>query len=204
MIRALEEYLRSEVSLKRYLHSLRVANTVVLLCERFDLPAGEGWTAGMAHDIAREWDPQQLMEYARRDGYGISPEESRVPLLLHGRAAAAELQSRYGERRETVLQAVRWHTTGHPDMGSLGMALYCADYIEPGRPHIDRHEYERLMRSASMEEMTLTILNTEIERMHDLARPVIDHTYALRSMLVQRIKRGAAVPGKAGMESELK
>jgi len=204
VIRALEEYLRSEVSLKRYLHSLRVANTVVRLCEHFDLPTGEGVTAGMAHDIAREWDSQKLLEYARRDGYGISTEERRVPLLLHGRAAAAELQSRYGESREDVLQAVRWHTTGHPDMGRLGMALFCADYMEPGRSHIDECEYERLMRCASLEEMTLTILDTELDRMHTLGRNTVDHSYALRTMLVQRVEYGDAALSGAGAGSRTK
>jgi nicotinate-nucleotide adenylyltransferase len=187
-----ETYLRSEVSLKRYLHSLRAAETTVLLCERFDLPFDEGWTAGMAHDLAREWEESRILDTARKDGYELREEEYRMPLLLHGRAAAVELRQRYGERREQVLQAVRWHTTGHVDIGALGMALYCADYMEPGRSHIDRQEYERLMSRDSLEEMTLEILEVELERMYAQGKTVVPYSVELRDRLLESF---GTVPG---------
>ena len=52
--------------------------------------------------------------------------------LLHGPAAAAMLQ-RAGETRAGLLDAVRWHTLGHPGWGPVGRALYLADFLEPGR-----------------------------------------------------------------------
>ncbi|MBP5254194.1 MAG: HD domain-containing protein, partial [Lachnospiraceae bacterium] len=38
----------------------------------------------------------------------------------------------YVKNRE-VLDAIAWHTTGHPGMGLLEKILFVADYIEPNR-----------------------------------------------------------------------
>ena len=38
-----------------------------------------------------------------------------------------------GERREAVLEAVRWHTVGHGRWARVGRALFMADFLEPGR-----------------------------------------------------------------------
>lgn len=50
----------------------------------------------------------------------------------HGPAAAKRLRKN-GETRTDVLEAITWHTVGNPDWTSTGRALYCADFLEPGR-----------------------------------------------------------------------
>jgi nicotinate-nucleotide adenylyltransferase len=192
-MREIEAYLRSEVSLGRYLHSLRVAKTTVMLCERFGLSPEEGWSAGMCHDLAREWPEERIIAAAEQDGREITAEERRVPLLMHGRAAAEELRQRYGERREAVLQAVRWHTTGHPRMGRLGMALYAADYIEPGRGHMHEELYGELLRSRSLEELTLSILTMELAWMREKGRTIVPYSYELERMLREGNSPAAAL-----------
>ena len=52
---------------------------------------------------------------------------------LHGPAMAARLAGEGVEDGE-LLSAVAYHTVGHPDLGAVGRALYCADFLEPGRP----------------------------------------------------------------------
>ncbi|MDQ3556382.1 MAG: hypothetical protein M3409_06355, partial [Gemmatimonadota bacterium] len=51
--------------------------------------------------------------------------------VLHGPAAALRIESVDPE----IAAAVRWHTIGHPELGTLGAALFLADYLEPGRGH---------------------------------------------------------------------
>ncbi|HEX6937833.1 MAG TPA: HD domain-containing protein [Longimicrobiales bacterium] len=52
--------------------------------------------------------------------------------LLHGPAAAARLEAE-GVRDRAILDAVAYHTLGHPGLDRLGRALYLADFLEPGR-----------------------------------------------------------------------
>jgi 2-amino-4-hydroxy-6-hydroxymethyldihydropteridine diphosphokinase len=52
--------------------------------------------------------------------------------MLHGPAAANHLGAE-GESRVSVLDAIRWHTTGYGAWDRIGRALYMADFLEPGR-----------------------------------------------------------------------
>ncbi len=54
----------------------------------------------------------------------------RVATRAGEAAARAELE---GERDADVLSAVRWHSVGWEGWGRAGRALYCADFLEPGR-----------------------------------------------------------------------
>lgn len=86
--------------------------------------------AGVYHDALRDASEGELRALAAEDG---APDADRAPAdLLHGPAAAAMLV-RAGEARPAVLDAVRWHTLGSPAWGTVGRALYCADFLEPGR-----------------------------------------------------------------------
>ena len=80
--------------------------------------------AAVWHDALRDAPEHQLRGLARQDHYPAA--------MLHGPAAAAVLEQS-GERRTDVLEAIRWHTLGHPAWSRTGRALYMADFLEPGR-----------------------------------------------------------------------
>lgn len=56
--------------------------------------------------------------------------------VLHGPATALRLREE-GVTDSDLLSAVAYHTAGHPALGAAGRALYCADFLEPGRPDDD-------------------------------------------------------------------
>lgn len=107
--------------------------------ERVTRLLGE-WSAamGIAEDERREWRDAGLWHDALRDA---APEDLRVMVpdvafpdrALHGPAAAARLMGE-GETRWDLLEAIRWHSSGHADWARTGRALYMADFLEPGRP----------------------------------------------------------------------
>lgn len=80
--------------------------------------------AGRWHDALRDAPEEALRTIVgdRALPYGV----------LHGPAAAEKLVAG-GERRATVLDAVRWHTVGSPTWDRTGRALFMADFLEPGR-----------------------------------------------------------------------
>jgi HD superfamily phosphohydrolase YqeK len=52
--------------------------------------------------------------------------------MTHG-AAAADRAAREGESDRDVLDAVRYHSSGHAGWGDTGKMLFLADYLESGR-----------------------------------------------------------------------
>lgn len=118
----------SMASDKRRGHIARVTALLDAWSEALSLSPGErqAWhDAGRWHDALRDADEGTLRAHA--------DDPSRPLGMLHGSATARWL-ARDGELRTDVLEAVRWHTTGHECWEQVGKALYMADFLEPGRP----------------------------------------------------------------------
>lgn len=112
---------------KRLAHIERVTSLLRAWAAAMRLSPEEAnaWAdAGAWHDSLRD-APEELLRRITRDH--DSPEG-----LLHGPAAALQLATD-GEKRQDVLDAIRYHTVGSPDWDRTGRALYMADYLEPGR-----------------------------------------------------------------------
>ncbi|WP_455381090.1 bis(5'-nucleosyl)-tetraphosphatase (symmetrical) YqeK [Salinispira pacifica] len=131
----IDRFLKQTLTRKRYKHSVRVARLCREICTRYGLDPAAGNFAGLAHDLAREWRDEDLVELAATDGQPFSDLERARPLLLHGRAAALFLSGRFGVDNENVLDAIRHHTFGRAGYPDLGKALFLSDYLEPGRKY---------------------------------------------------------------------
>ena len=117
----------AQVKQKRRKHILRVTWLLAVWADEIGLEPAEkrAWIdAGRFHDALRDADTKELRELA---GSSITEVE-----LLHGPAAAERL-ARDGERRQNVLDAIRYHSIGSEKWDRVGRALYMADYLEPGR-----------------------------------------------------------------------
>jgi len=157
----LERDVRSLMSERRFLHSLGTAQTCVDLCERYheNLEADECYRCGLLHDIAREWPDAKLQEYAREHHLSLESEEKLIPMLLHGPVAADILAHKGYDH--TLCIAVRYHTLGSPAMGRLGLILFIADYIEPGRTHLSGGQRDLLLEKGSLEEVCCSLLSMQ-------------------------------------------
>lgn len=114
---------------EREAHIARVAALMDEWARALALPEPERrrWrAAAWLHDALRDADPAELRDHV--------PLECRsLPgLLLHGPATAARLRTE-GVFDEALLNAVGYHTLGHPELDGAGRALYLADFLEPGR-----------------------------------------------------------------------
>ena len=117
----------AKVGDKRRAHIERVTGLLDSWAGQMGLTANEAraWhDAGRWHDALRDAPEEELRALFR--------DPAMPPGVLHGPAAAERL-SADGERRQSVLDAVRWHTVGFPDWDRTGRALFMTDFLEPGR-----------------------------------------------------------------------
>jgi 2-amino-4-hydroxy-6-hydroxymethyldihydropteridine diphosphokinase len=127
--------------------------------------------AGWLHDALRDADEPTLRHWSKvEDG----------PLvLLHGPAAAARA-AHEGEDDGDLLDAVRWHTVGSAEWAPVGRALYCADFLEPGRRF---EEARRAALAASFAADPDAVLREVIAMRTDRAartgKPVLPRTVAV-------------------------
>ena len=132
------------VSKSRYEHSVRTAKTAKKMCSIYGEDPKKGYLMGIAHDMCKNFDEDNLILLAMKDGNGLSDIEKNKPSLLHGRAAAVMLQEEFGIEDKEIIQAVANHTFGLKGMCNLSKVLYVADKIEPGREHITESYLKKL------------------------------------------------------------
>ena len=119
---------------KRLTHTLGVETTAIALARLYHVSDTEASIAALLHDIAKNMDQEILESLVLHSPYGelLSPID-KYPQLLHAFAGAEWILEKYPQVSEEIVNAVRFHTTGRPYMGTLEKIIFVSDYIEPGR-----------------------------------------------------------------------
>jgi len=133
------QYACQKLAAWRLGHSKRVAELASSLCERHGISSGDGYTAGILHDVARELPGTELLRLARQYGVEVGEVENAEPELLHGPVAAVMVERDLKVKDRQILEAIAHHTLGTPGMGLLAKIVYLADMLEPARnfPGVD-------------------------------------------------------------------
>ena len=125
-----EEMLKKTLTRHRFRHTLGVRDTSERLARIYGLDAAAARVAGLLHDAAKCLPEKEQ----RRLAAGLADEgELANPELLHAPAGAAVAKETFGVRDEEILAAIRCHTLGGAEMTGLMLAVFVADFIEPGR-----------------------------------------------------------------------
>ena len=135
LLKAADDLARARLSEKRYAHLKGVADTAEALAGQHGLPPQKTRLAALLHDISREFSPEELLAAANRNGIEVDDFTADRPMLLHGPVAAGVAREELGVEDLEILEAVRVHTTGAPEIGPLAIAVYVADKIEPSRDY---------------------------------------------------------------------
>ena len=125
------------LSAKRYAHTLGVAYTAAALSMAHGEDMANAMTAGLLHDCAKSMHGSELVAICEKARLNVTTVERGNPTaLLHAKAGAYLAQHKYGVTDDDVLNAIRYHTTGRPDISRLEKIIYIADYIEPNRKQL--------------------------------------------------------------------
>ncbi|GBC65289.1 bis(5'-nucleosyl)-tetraphosphatase (symmetrical) YqeK [Bacillus licheniformis] len=123
---------KEQLTEQRYIHTVSVMETAVKLAERFGADLKKAEIAAIFHDYAK-FRPKEEMKQIILDGGGPLEVLNFHHELWHAPAGAALVKTEVGITDEDILSAIRFHTSGRPNMTLLEKVVYVADYIEPGR-----------------------------------------------------------------------
>ena len=143
----------------RYQHTLGVAYMAAALAMRYGADVDAAFMAGLLHDCAKCIPGDRKYELCKKYGIELNDTEREAPYLLHAKLGAYLAEHEYKIKDSEIIGAVRYHTTGRPDMSLLEEIIFIADYIEPNRKMIDGLER---IRSLAFDKKELAI--AEISR----------------------------------------
>ena len=127
--------LKDSLDAKRYEHTIGVAYTAACLAMAYGMNPEQAYLAGLLHDCAKGLSDKERLNYCKKHNIEITDVESANPSLLHAKVGADMAKRQYDIDDTAILDAIRYHTTGKPNMTKLEEIIFVADYIEPMRNH---------------------------------------------------------------------
>lgn len=126
-------WLEHHVTPARVQHILRVEQLCGELAHHHQLDVEKAKQAGLMHDLAKYFKPVRLLQMAQTEGLELDEILTGEPHLLHADISAIVARDEFGVEDEEILEAIRNHTLGGPQMSPLSCVVYLADTLEPGR-----------------------------------------------------------------------
>lgn len=117
----------------RFEHTLGVSNTAIALAMCYGEDFKKAQIAGLLHDNAKCLSDEKILKKCQKHNIDISQIEYEQPFLLHAKLGAYYAKTKYEIEDLDIENAIKYHTTGRPDMSILEKIVFVADYIEPGR-----------------------------------------------------------------------
>lgn len=135
----LREQSYAYLSPKRIPHVQGCEWEAVRLAKRWGESEEDAAEAGILHDITKKLVLSEQLILSEKYGIINDTYETTNVKLLHAKTGAALARDLFNIS-DRVYSAIRWHTTGKPDMTLLEKIIYMADYIEPNRdfPGVDK------------------------------------------------------------------
>ncbi len=127
------EKLRSSLSIKRYIHTLGVMEEAKKLARVYGVSEEKAEIAGLLHDCAKDYPNQLKINLCKEYHVKLDDFLLNQPELIHSFLGAEVAKRVYQVQDSEILNSIKYHTTGKPDMSALEKIIYVADGIEPNR-----------------------------------------------------------------------
>lgn len=188
-INEITEYLKKNLSEKRFNHTMGVAQTAKSLAEKWGEDSSRAFLAGLVHDCAKEIPYDRTISLLEKSGYIPDETELAATGLLHAPLGAVFARDVFGIEDEDVLDAVRYHTTGRVGMTLLEKIIYVADFAEPTR-HYKEAEELRELAVQDIDKAVLKEADTVIKFTIDKGKTIHPRTIFARNYFLKITKEG--------------
>ena len=126
------EEVRRRLSDKRFKHVLRVEEMAVELAEMYAVDAERVSVAALLHDVAKEESSSEMLDLIISENLDLDLLQYG-PQIWHAPVGAVQARREFAVEDEAILNAIKCHTIGAPEMGDVEKVIFIADYIERGR-----------------------------------------------------------------------
>ncbi len=126
----LEDKIRSLMTKKRFRHvkeTLRIAEDI---SEKYSIDKEKIKQTALLHDIAKDIPKEKMKDLKEKYGIVWDSIEEKEKGLWHGAIGASIVEERFKIKDPEILEAIKFHSTGMPNMSLLFKILYISDYLE--------------------------------------------------------------------------
>lgn len=179
------ENMQGRLGKYRFEHTKRVLKAALELAEINNADLEKVKKAALLHDIAKKLSRTEIKELLDNSGWEIDELEWSLAAVLHAPAGAELARIEYGIDDYDILEAIRYHTLGHPEMGITAQIIYAADFIEEGRNFEGLKEIQKAVKEDLSRGIYL-ITSSSIKYQINAGNPIHSYTNKLRNKFLAK------------------
>lgn len=155
-INEIKRKIKKALDKERYQHTLGVAYLASSLAMCYRQDPEKLFIAGLLHDCAKNIPNEEKYALCKKYKIKLNEVEKKAPYLLHAKLGAVIAEKDYGIKDKDILDSIRSHTTGRPDMSVTEKIIFVSDYIEinrnmaPNLPEIRETAFKNLNEAVRM------------------------------------------------------
>jgi len=183
------QIVKHQLTEHRYQHTVGVMETAIELAEKYGADVKKAELAAIFHDYAKFRPKEEMKQIIvernmPRDLLKYNSE------LWHAPVGAYLVEKEVGITDFEILNAIRYHTSGRPNMTVLEKVIYLADYIEPGRIFPGVEEVRELAKQNLNLAVIKAVQNT-IQFLMKKNQSVYPDTFYTYNSLIMELKEEA-------------
>ena len=162
-VKTIEQKLQSSLLIDRFIHTMGVRDEGIMLARKYgdEKLVSKSEIACLLHDCTKDYPLELKKRFCKE-----------YPDLIHPFLGAEVARREYEVCDEDILSAIKYHTTGRPDMSLLEKIVFVADYIEPNRNPFDGLIEARELAYVDIDRAMEFILERTIEYVNQRKRPL--------------------------------
>lgn len=181
--------LSKELKESRLMHTFGVIDTATALAKAYQADIKKCERAALLHDCAKYMPLEDMIAICERNFVELNDLEKSKDSLLHAKAGACLAYEKYGIKDKEILDAIKYHTTGKPDMSLIEKIIFVSDFIEPGRTHSEKLPMYRMIGMADINLVCMNILKDTLDYLESLNEeidPLTKETYIFYKDLISK------------------
>ena len=160
--------LSKELKDSRLMHTFGVIDTASALAKAYQADVKKCEKAALLHDCAKYMPLEEMIAICDRNFVELNDLEKKKESLLHAKAGACLAYEKYGIKDKEILDAIKYHTTGRPDMSLIEKIIFVSDFIEPGRDFSEKLPMYRMIAMADINLVCMNILKDTLDYLDSL------------------------------------
>ena len=197
MYSEIKEYLKNNLSEKRYAHTLAVTDECMYFADIFGLCEHERdvlYRAALFHDITKEKTPDEHISICRVYNIEFDKAYLSTPALFHSLTGGVFARELFPlDCTDEVIELIDTHTTGREEMTLLQKILFLADSTEATRRHESCIELRAFFHNNVADNDPKILLDRAVVRSLDgtisyllqTGRPIAEETVRARNYLLK-------------------
>ena len=160
----------------RYNHTLGVMYTAGSLAMCHGANIEKAMIGGLLHDCAKCIPSDKKIKICKKNNIPMKEVEMANPGLLHAKIGAFFAETKYHISDYEILDAIRSHTTGQPDMTDIQKIVYIADFIEPNRRPLPNMPIVRKLAFEDLDKCIYRLLEDSLSYLKSRKIPIDPQT----------------------------